>query len=89
MRYALVNKQTKRVENFVEWDGNLSTWSPPETHEAVFTDDKPTIDWVWNEELGDYEQVETVGNVRNDELWDGEKFIEVEKPEPPIKEKGE
>jgi hypothetical protein len=83
MRYALVNKETKRVENIVEWDGNTATWQPPETHEAIYTEDKPTIDWVWNPEINDYEQVETVGNVQFGELWDGVKFVEVDKPEPP------
>jgi hypothetical protein len=83
MRYALVNKQTSKVDNLVEWDGNLETWQPPETHEAIFTADKPTIDWVWNPDLNDYEQVETVGNVQMGETWDGVKFVEVDKPEPP------
>jgi hypothetical protein len=83
MRYALVNKDTKRVENIVEWDGNTATWQPPETHEAIYTEDKPTIDWVWNPEINDYEQVESVGNVQFGEVWDGVKFVEVDKPEPP------
>jgi len=83
MRYALVNKDTHRVENIVEWDGNINVWQPPETHEAVTTDDKPTIDWVWNPDINDYEQVETVGNVQFGEVWDGVKFVEVDKPEPP------
>jgi hypothetical protein len=83
MRYALVNKQTNKVENFVAWDGDTTKWQPPATHEAIFTADKPTIDWVWNPDLNDYEQVETVGNVQMGETWDGVKFVEVDKPEPP------
>lgn len=83
MRYALVNKQTSKVDNLVEWDGNLETWQPPETHEAIFTADKVTIDWVWNPEINDYEQVQTVGNVQMGETWDGTKFVEVDKPAPP------
>jgi hypothetical protein len=83
MRYALVNKETNKVENIVEWDGDLNTWQPPETHEAVFTEDKPTIDWVWNADIKEYEQVHTVGNVQFGETWDGTKFFEADKPEKP------
>jgi hypothetical protein len=83
MRYALVNKETKRVENIVEWDGNTSIWQPPETHEAIYTEDKITIDWEWNLELKDYEETETLGCVQLGEVWDGVKFVEVDKPEPP------
>jgi hypothetical protein len=83
MRYALVNTTTHKVENIVEWDGDLNVWQPPEGYEAIYTEDKPTIDWVWNAEIKDYEQVETVGNVRFGEVWDGTKFVEVDKPEPP------
>lgn len=89
MRYALVNKDTHKVDNIVEWDGNLETWQPPETHEAIFTADKVTIDWVWNADLNGYEQVQTVGNVRFGETWDGTKFVEVDKPEPPKKPSNE
>jgi hypothetical protein len=83
MRYALVNTTTHKVENIVEWDGNIATWQPPEGYEAIYTEDKPTTDWVWNDDIKDYEQVETVGNVRFGETWDGTKFVEVDKPLPP------
>lgn len=83
MRYALVNKQTSKVDNLVEWDGVTGIWQPPATHEAIFTADKVTIDWVWNPELNDYDQVQTVGNVQFGETWDGTKFVEVDKPAPP------
>jgi hypothetical protein len=83
MRYALVNKQTHKVDNIVEWDGDLAVWQPLATHEAITTADKTTIDWVWNPEINDYEQVQTVGNVQMGETWDGTKFVEVDKPLPP------
>ena len=89
MNYALVNKQTKLVDNIVEWDGDLETWQPPKTHEAIFTADKVTIGWVWNPETNDYEQVQTVGNVHFGETWDGTKFFKVDKPESPKKPSNE
>jgi hypothetical protein len=83
MRYALVNTTTHKVENVVEWDGDLNVWQPPEGYEAIYTEDKPTIDWVWSPDLNDYEQDETIGCVQIGETWDGVKFVEVDKPEPP------
>jgi hypothetical protein len=81
MRYALVNKQTKLVENIVEWDGNTTTWQPHETYEAITTADKPTVVWAMNEAGDDYDQVETIGNGGIGKTWDGTKFVQVDKPE--------
>jgi hypothetical protein len=83
MRYALVNTTTHKVDNIVEWDGDLNVWQPPEGYEAIYTEDKTSIRWQWNAEIKDYEQNETIGGVQIGETWDGTKFVEVDKPEPP------
>jgi len=35
MRYALINKETKLVENVIMWDGDETNWKCPETHMCV------------------------------------------------------
>jgi hypothetical protein len=84
MRYALVNKETNTVDNIILWDGNINIWQPPETHQAVFAEDKLTLLWVWNSDLNDYEQKEFVDSLDLGLKWDGTKFVEVKKPETPI-----
>jgi hypothetical protein len=38
MRFAVV--RNGKVENVVEWDGNLDTWQPPEGCSTVLAEDK-------------------------------------------------
>lgn len=38
MRYAIVDKESGKVVNVVEWDGERG-WSPPEGCEAIRSDD--------------------------------------------------
>lgn len=84
MNYTLVNKSTQSVDNFAEWDGDTSTWQPPETHIAVPTATAICLEWMWSEDLKDFEQVEVVGFPQIGYLWDGQKFTQPEKPQPPV-----
>lgn len=38
-RYAVISSATDIVDNIVEWDGNLQTWSPDPGFYTVETDD--------------------------------------------------
>jgi|BogFormECP03_OM1_1039626.scaffolds.fasta_scaffold50982_1 hypothetical protein len=40
MRWAVINKETKKVVNVIEWEGamNGNNWSPPKDHYIVPTD---------------------------------------------------
>ena len=75
--YLLITKQTGRVENNVEWDGDPSKWQPPEGYDTMLVDtQRPEIVWDWDEAQQDWVQRETTGVGNIGETWDGTKFIQ-------------
>lgn len=83
MAYLLINKQTKIAENTVEWDGDISKWSPPDTHIALPSESTPCIDWRWDESASEWIEAPGVGSGGIGDTWDGEKLIEPKPSEPP------
>ena len=83
--YLLVNKNTKLTENSVEWDGNVSTWSPPDIDLTLEQSTTPSIDWVWDAETLEWVLGETtIGNGGIGDTWNGEALIKPKPTEPPI-----
>jgi hypothetical protein len=37
MRWAVINNETKKVVNVIEWDG-VAAWAPPSGHYVIATD---------------------------------------------------
>ena len=81
--YFLINKNTNIVDNCISWNGDTSTWQPPETHIAVPAETTPAIDWVWDAAAQDCVAVEGVGNGGIGDVWDGQKLIAVKPTQPP------
>lgn len=81
--YLLINKDTNIAENAIEWDGNATNWSPPETHLPVMLDTTPAVDWVWNDAAADWVAVNGVGNGGVGDSWDGTKLVAPKPTEPP------
>jgi hypothetical protein len=84
--YLLINKETKLAENAVEWNGNTSVWSPPDTHITIPVAGTPSIDWIWNEGTQQWEAEETIGNGGVGDTWDGAKLVEPKPENPPESE---
>jgi|LakMenEpi03Aug12_release.lakeMendotaPanAssembly.Ray.scaffolds.fasta_scaffold1916262_2 hypothetical protein len=74
--YALVNKTTKTVENLVVWDGNLSTWKPPATHDAILSGDNKVKVWGLDEGSKIFNLVAHTGHAAIGQKFDGEFFID-------------
>lgn len=79
-KYAIIN-QSNIVENIIVWDG-VSQWSPPEGCTLVPIENANCIVWITNED-GTHQQVEAIGAVSRDAVWDGQKFVNPEPPPPP------
>jgi hypothetical protein len=85
--YLLVNKETNIAENAVEWDGNTSTWSPPDIDFTLPVATTPSVDWVWKEEAQEWQLgQESMGNGGIGDTWDGTKLIKPQPTEPPATE---
>jgi hypothetical protein len=83
--YLLVNKETKIAENVIEWDGDLSVWTPPEIDLTLLVSTTPSIDWVWNEENQEWQLgEETIGNGGIGDTWDGTNLIKPKPTTPPV-----
>ena len=47
-RYAMINNSTNIVDNVCNWDGELTTWVPPEGYTMVkLTDEQSTVGIWW------------------------------------------
>jgi len=86
--YLLINKQTNIVDNIIDWDGNTSTWRPPEEYEVVAqSEGRLEIIWDWDKERQEWVELETFRGGDIGATWDGTKFINPKPtwtPEPPI-----
>lgn len=73
---AIINKNTNICENVSTDPRPVSDIILPEPYFAIDLSITPAIDWVWNNTLQDWEQVEGIGNGGIGDVWDGTKLIQ-------------
>lgn len=85
-QYALVDKETNIISGTVMWDGDVSTWAPPETQYAVVEADYQYMVWKYDLDLQEWVLAADDPFNPGDEvgaMFDGNAFITTEpKPQP-------
>jgi hypothetical protein len=79
--YCLIDANNT-VDNIVLWDGDTSTWSPPDSHIYVVQATTPSREWVWEKLLNEWVLVESIGHGDIGFLWDGA-VLTTASPKPP------
>lgn len=86
MQYLMINQETNTVENVIEWDGNTSTWSPPENYFILPAETTPSATWQWDDAIDDYELVDNIGFGGIGGVWDGARVVQPKPTQEPIPE---
>lgn len=82
--YLMINTTTNIVENVCLWDGNTSSWQPPQGYLMVVQATTPAYNWEYNQSINDFELVNEMGLATIDYIWDGTSCTTNQpKPEPP------
>jgi hypothetical protein len=81
--YLMVNTETNVCENIIAWDGNLSTWTPPENMLMLMNAQTPARIWEINTDQNSYslKVVNGVGQIGF--TWDGS-YLTTNEPMPVI-----
>lgn len=73
--------QENNIINIIVWDGNTTTWQPPQDVLVLPQDTTPTKIWRVSTEINDYVLTESVGEANIGFTWDGSFAItNAEKP---------
>jgi len=80
--YCLINSADNIVDNVVMWDGDTSTWTPPESHSYVLRDTTPSVEWLWDKNARDWVLTEDIGHGGIGFAWDGS-VLTTTAPKPP------
>jgi hypothetical protein len=75
--------QNNVVTNVCVWDGNSSTWAPPQGAVMRIQATTPAVVWVWDENLNDCVLKEVMGAASIGFTWDGTKCT-TNQPKPTI-----
>lgn len=86
--YILINESTAVVESAIMWDGDTTTWTPPEGYLALPRATTPAKIWEHNADYTDWVLTPVDGESQNGFTWDGTYTITNEPkpvlpPEPP------
>lgn len=83
--YLVINTGTNICDNIVLWDGDTSTWQPPDGHIALPADTIPAMIWVKDESLipPDYILREVMGAGGIGFTWDGS-VLTTDQPKPAV-----
>lgn len=74
-QYLMINETTNIVESTCMWDGDTSTWMPPEGYLVIPTATTPAKVWEMNQEQTDYYLAVEIGAALSEFTWDGEYAI--------------
>lgn len=73
--YCMVNKETNIVDNTCVWDGDITKWTPPDTHLLLEQETTPSKIWVEPAPYTEYVLELSVGHGGVGFTWDGETLI--------------
>lgn len=86
--YLMVNESTNVVDNICLWDGNTSTWQPPQGYLMLVQATTMALVWVWDAAITDWVLSQQVGQSQIGFTWNGSECVtNIPKPNPqPIAE---
>jgi hypothetical protein len=79
--YLMIDETTNIVDNICIWDGDTTTWQPPENTLMLIQSTTPAMVWESNADQTDYVLVEVIGAGQIGFTWDGS-ILTTNEPKP-------